>query len=469
MSVLFDTIMENNNIYGTTANGAKTLLSSGNELVDLFAAIGSSRGKDVSSLFVKAFGDNDVTNALAVRILLWSRDVRGGAGERHTFRSLVPYVEMESIDLTRAIIRKIPEVGRWDDMFCFTAPYAVDYANQVIADALFAGNGLCAKWMPRKGDIAIRLRKFLGLSPKEYRKMIVGLTNVVEQQMCSKDWDKINYEHVPSVASGRYQKAFGRNDGERYAQYLAALEKGETKVNAGALFPHDVTKLAYSNDKLANAQWKALPDYLEGSTENLLCVVDVSGSMNCPVGGSGSLQCMDVSIALGMYVAERSKGIFKDQFITFHSNPSFVKLEGDLKKRLRTTQNASWGGSTDLQKTFEVILNAAVKNKISEKDMPTKLIIFSDMEFNMACKNGGLTNFKAIEKKYKDAGYKRPDIIFWNLNARSGNSPVSFAQHGTALVSGFSPSLMKSILSGKNVTPFDIMMEAIMSDRYNLV
>ncbi len=467
MSKLFDAMV--GETFSLTANGAKTLPNSGDGLVDLFAAIGSSRGKDLSKLFSNAYGNDEVSNILAVRILLWVRDIRGGAGERQTFRSLLSLIENGDKVLTKALIRKIPEVGRWDDMLCFTQPYAVDYAFGIIASALRDGNGLCAKWMPRKGDYAISLRKHLGLSPKDYRKLLVRLTKVVETDMCSKNWSGINYEHIPSRASSIYGKAFMRNDPVRYGEYLEALENGDAKVNTSAIFPYDVIRgMRRGNAKLANAQWNSLPDYLEGSDENLLCVVDTSGSMMCNVNaGTSELTCMDVALSLGLYVCERSKGIFKDQFITFSPNPSLQTVKGSLSERYNQMSRAGWQMNTDLQAVFNLILHSAVREDMSESDMPTKILIFSDMEFDRCARNA--TNFEEIERKYESHGYKRPDIVFWNLNAREGNSPVRFDQEGTALVSGFSPVIMKSLLSGKNTTPFAMMMEVIMSERYDLL
>lgn len=470
MSKLFDAMR--GETYSTTANGAKTLPDSGNALVDLFSAIGSSRGKDLSRVFSSAFGGDEMSNILASRILLWARDIRGGAGERQTFRSLLPLLERYDSFLAMCVAKKIPEVGRWDDLFYFQTPELVDYCNQLIADALFADNALCAKWMPRKGPNAIRLRNFMGLSPRDYRRMIVDLTYVVETKMCAKLWDGINYEHVPSVASSRYGKAFMRNDEHRYRKYLDAITKGEAKVNASAIFPYDVIRGLGKNEKLGNAQWKALPDFLNGSNENLLCVVDTSGSMDRAVNGEGyytrnALTCMQVALSLGLYVSERSRGIFKDQFVTFSSVPTLQTVSGSLAQRLRQMQRAKWSMSTDFQAVFELVLGSAMQYNIPEKDMPTKILVFSDMEFNSA--DRGRTNFQSIERRYAQAGYKRPDIVFWNLNSREGNSPVKFDQNGTALVSGFSPSLMKSILSGNSVTPFSMMMETIMSERYDFI
>jgi hypothetical protein len=466
MSNLFNAMR--GNTFSLTKNGAKTLPNSGNNLVDLFSAIGSSRGKDLTGAFLRAFGNDEVSNILATRILLWSRDIRGGAGERQTFRNLLSLLENGDKALTLSVINKIPELGRWDDLFSFSQPYAVEYAYDAIASALVAGNGLCAKWMPRKDKIAAKLRNHMGLSPREYRKLVVGLTNVVETKMCAKEWSGINYEHIPSVASSKYGKAFKRNDEIRYTNYLDSLEKGEAKVNAGAIFPYDVIRgLKRGNERLADAQWNSLPDFINGSEENLLCIVDTSGSMNCSISGDASLRCMDVAISLGLYVCERSKGIFKDQFITFSSNPSLQTVNGKLSQRYNQMIRANWSMDTNFQKVFDLILKSAVSANLPEKDMPTKILVFSDMEFN-SC-GGDRTNFEVAEQKYKKAGYKRPDIVFWNLNAREGNSPVRFDQNGTALISGFSPSLMKSILSGKSVTPFSMMMETIMNDRYDLI
>jgi hypothetical protein len=467
MSNLFDAMR--GETFSTTLNGAKTLPDSGNALVDLFSAIGSSRGKDLSRVFSSAFGGDEVANVLTARILLWARDVRGGAGERQTFRSLLPLVERYDPFLAMCIAKKIPEVGRWDDLFSFQTPEVVSFCNQLIADALFANNALCAKWMPRKGADSIRIRNFMGLSPRDYRRMIVDLTKVVETQMCAKNWDKINYEHVPSIASSRYGKAFMRNDEDRYRKYLDALTKGDAKVNASAIFPYDVVRGLRVNEQLSNAQWKSLPNYLEGATDNLLCVVDTSGSMGCGINGAydhGSLSCMDVALSLGLYVSERSRGIFQDQFITFSSRPALQQVSGSLAMRINQMRRAQWSMSTDFQAVFKLILDSAVTNNLPEKDMPTKILVFSDMEFNRC--GGDRTNFQAATAMYEKAGYNRPDIVFWNLNARDGNAPVRFDENKTALVSGFSPSLMKSILSGKSVTPYSMMMETIMSDRYDL-
>lgn len=224
-------------------------------------------------------------------------------------------------------------------------------------------------------------------------------------------------------------------------------------------------------------QWKALPNYLEGSDENIMPVVDVSGSMGFPV--SGSVTALDVAVSLGLYVSERMGGVFKDTFVTFSGSPSMVKLTGDLGKRYDAMNRSEWGMNTDLAAVFKLILGAAVKGKVAQKEMPTKVLILSDMEFD-ACVTAGSTGgrygggaqvsvsaMEFIEKEYAAAGYKVPQVVFWNLNGRAGNSPVTYNKVGAALVSGFSPSIVKSVLGGKEMTPISIMLETVMVQRYD--
>ena len=464
MTSLFNAV--NNN--ATTANGAATIKSSNNSLVDLFFIIGASRGKDIRETFRKAYAAD---KTLATRILLWARDARGGAGERQTFIDLTKYLAGFDKNLASRVLIRVPELGRWKDLVSFFDTDLKDEAMSLIAVALANGDGLCAKWMPRKGPQAAMLRRFLELDARSYRKLLVSMTNVVESKMCAKDWNSIEFGKLPSLASARYQKAFGRNAGEAYTAYINALEKGEAKINAGAVYPYDVLKSVTSgNQAVANAQWKALPDYCEGSTENVLPVIDVSGSMGVSAGGS-SVTCMDVAISLGLYISEHMHGKFKDQFISFSQTPRMHQVSGSLSERIRQIRRADWGYNTNLQAVFDLVLSSAVKNRVSESEMPTKILILSDMEFDTACGRSSYsrnspTNYQEIDRKYAESGYKRPDIVFWNLNAREGNCPVTAGEAGTALVSGFSPSLMRSILSGKNVTPFDIMMETIGKERY---
>jgi len=458
-----------------TENGMATNSTSLNACVDLFFNIGAMRGQDKQRLiatFSKAFNEDPKR---AMKLLFWARDIRGGAGERQVFKDIIAYLA-ENHDLAlKPNLHLISEYGRWDDLLVLSGTYLEKDAFTLITEALKNGSGLAAKWMPRKGTIADRLRNFMNLSPKQYRKYLVGLTNVVETKMCAKEWDSIEFGKLPSLASSRYQKAFGKNAYESYSAYIQSLVKGEAKINAGAIYPYDVTKsLTHGNSTVADEQWKALPNWMEGANDMILPVVDVSGSMDCPVGGNKNLTCIDVAVSLGLYISERNEGAFKDAFITFSENPQIQVVSGSLDDRYRQMSRAKWGMSTNLEATFKLILDQATKHELSQDEMPNKILILSDMEFNEAIGERGwkITNTwnptaqQMIEKMYADAGYKVPQIVYWNIQSRNGGVPVSFDKQGTALVSGFSPAIMTSLLGGDIESPQQIMDKTILSDRY---
>jgi len=466
-----------------TANGMKARQSSANAVVDLFYNIGASRGKDVTPAFVAAFVEN---RELALRVAAWARDVRGGSGEREIFRSILRYLEKTDVEAAKALMTKVPELGRWDDIFVFESDVMKSAAYTMLGDALRARNGLAAKWTPRKGKIAAEIRQFFGMSPKFYRKSLVEMTKVVETQMCAKDWDNINFSHVPSVAAARYKKAFNRNT-PAYAAYVAELVKPETersvdvKVNASAVYPYDVLKgrinsYGVSFDKtelnLIQAQWDALPDYM-GTGADILPLVDVSGSMTCKAGGSNSksgLTCLDVAVSLGLYLADKNVGKFKDTFLTFSSKPQLMHLKGNINQKIDQMVKSDWQMSTDLHAALDKVLMTAVKGKVAAHEMPAMLLILSDMQFN-ACVTHDDKAIDMIARKYREAGYEMPKVVFWNLNASYGNTPVKFDKSGTALVSGFSPAIVKPLLSGDldGFTPESVMLKTIMDDRYKVL
>lgn len=450
-----------------TANGADTYASSLDANVDFFYMVGSSRGKDISSTFEKAYQNN---SELALRTLLFARDVRGGAGERQTFRDLLVYLEKNHTQVVFDLLPVIPFYGRWDDLLCFKTEAVRNAAFGFIAYALTEKqDGLCAKWMPRQpsktDNTAHLLRNFMGLSPKDYRKLLVGLTNVVEQKMCAGDWKEIDFSKLPSLASARYNKAFARNSKETYDLYKEQLASGEAKINVNAVYPYDVIKTIRvgGEQEVAVAQWNALPNYL--GEDFILPMVDVSGSMSCAANGSGSLSCMDVAISLGLYLADKQTGAFKDMFLTFSANPQLQILKGDLNAKLNQLESSDWGMNTDIEKAFVKVLDVAVKGKVPQAEMPKYIMIMSDMEFD-ACTDG--TAFNTLQSRFEAAGYELPKVVFWNLNARLGNVPVTQDQKNVALISGFSTNVLKSVLAAKNFTPVGVMLETIMSDRYNV-
>jgi hypothetical protein len=431
----------------------------------LFFTIGASRGKDLSVQFVKAMKQDET---LALRLLMWARDVRGGAGERDVVRTILLSLEKNYPEVLSRLLPHVAEFGRWDDLLIFKTKTIKDQAFTLIGNALRERNGLAAKWMPRQGPVAVEMRTFFGMSPKFYRKSLVNLTKVVEQSMCANTWDDINYSHVPSLAAARYQKAFKKHDPAGYEAYKAKLATGEAKVNASAVYPYDVIKSRRfgGDDKVIQAQWDALPNFI--GDELVLPIVDVSGSMSCPVGGNANLTCMDVSVSLGLYLADKNTGPFKDMFLTFSDTPKLQVLKGNLLDKLNQLESSDWGMSTNLHAAFEAILKYAVKGGVNAGDMPKYVLVMSDMEFNHCAKHDD-SAMGMIERKYKEAGYEAPSVVFWNLNARAGNVPVKHDKRGVALVSGFSPSIMTSILKAEELDPTSVMMTTLNSPRYSVI
>jgi len=246
------------------------------------------------------------------------------------------------------------------------------------------------------------------------------------------------------------------------------LATGEAKVNAAAVYPYDVIKSRRfgGDDKVIQAQWDALPNYI--GDELVLPVVDVSGSMSIPVGGNANLRCIDVSVSLGLYLADKNKGPFKDMFLTFSEKTKLEVLKGNLIDKLNQLESSDWGMSTNLHGAFEAILKYAKEWRVPEKHMPKYLLIMSDMEFN-ACTEHDDSAMQMIERKYKEAGYSVPNIVFWNLSARSGNVPVKHDKKGVALVSGFSPAIMTSILAAEDLDPVSVMMQTLNNPRYAVI
>jgi len=464
-----------------TENGDVTFSSSLNMCVDLFfqgGAIRTAEEERIESLFSAAFYENP---ELAMRIMLYLRDVREGQGERRVFRTILKYLEKYDVDYLLRILHLVPVLGRWDDLFeVMNNEKSARAVLGLYAEALRNGDGLAAKWAPREKQnrrLAARLKNFLGMNWTQYRKLIVEASNTVEQKMCAKQWDQINYSHVPSVASARYAKAFRRNDEARYQAYLEAVRTKTVdpstgkvaKINTSAVYPYDVIKPSV-DDVTADTMWNELPDFVpEGMS--FMPIVDVSGSMSCAAAGNTTganyVTCMDVAVSLGIYLAERNKSVFKNHGITFSTHPAFFEIPGGtIRQKVKYVISRNWDMTTNLDAAMRLILETAIKNRVPQEDMPNTLIVLSDMEFD----SGGYCDRHSsvadrTKARFSEAGYKMPNIVWWNIQSRNGSTPVRSNEHGMALVSGFSPSIMTSLLGG-DMTPENIMLKAVMKDRY---
>lgn len=475
--------------YTLTEKGALTNRSTLNSVLDFFGAGGALRTRTENSviqMFSKAFAEDKLA---ALKVLFYIRDVREGQGERKTFRTILKWLGNNYPDIVRKNIENIAFYGRYDDLYSLMdTPLEGDvfkyFTVQLKADLKAMRDGqnvsLLAKWLKSENtsssvsrNLAHKTREAMELTSKKYRKILSALrkhVDIVEQKMCSNEWDSIDFEKVPSKASQIYRKAFGKHDQERYANYLNSVEKGEAKINASAIFPYEIIRSLISNTstldrKQADLQWKSMPNWLEGNEHYGLVIADLSGSMFM---GDG-LPAM-VAISLAMYFAERNKGPFQNVWMNFSNTPSLQTLRGNnLYEKMQNMDRHNWGGTTNLQSAFDLILNIATRNNIKQADMPTMLYIVSDMEHDAACCSNDKTNFEVMKAKYKKAGYKLPNVVWWNVSARNDNHPIRVNDIGTALVSGCSPSILKSVLSAKSFDPMSIVYETINKERYNRI
>lgn len=459
-----------------TENGAVAHASTLNKNVDLYQLVGASRNhvENITSPFALALAED---KDLAVRIMLHARDIRQGMGERAVARRLltVAIATLSTEDNLR-IMRKVPEMGRWDDMLVyFGTRFQKEMFEMVLAGlANPATASLVAKWLPRERrnkQFVHQFCKHSGLTRIEYRKLCSQLSNTVEQKLCAKDFASINFSQVPSVASARYQKLFHKVDGERYREWVAELAKPQAeravgvKVNAGAIYPYDVLRSlkGRGDSGVAQAQWDALPDFMDGNTENILCMSDVSGSMTMET--FGNVDALDIGVSLTMYCAERNHGMFKDVAMVYSTNPYFIELAGTVEQRRAQMMKKVEYGSTNLQKAFGLILNLALTNGLAQNELPTKVIIFSDMQFDVVA--GGNTNFEEIQRKFAAAGYTCPQLVFWHLAARRQTHEATKFDKGVAMVSGFSPAILRGVLGGADLTPLGVIKKAVMIERYD--
>lgn len=505
MSAVKKTLDNEYNV-SVTENGAVGYRTTGKELLDLNFAVASLRKMtdcEVAKRFKKAFCENQI---LAMKWLFYARDCREGLGERRLFRVVLSDLVKSNPEMVIPVINLIPEYGRYDDLWCLLDnKESANVVYQIIDKQLksdwenMAANkpiSLIAKWMPsinassaKTKEYGKKLCKALGMTEREYRKALSKLRkylDVVEVKMSSKNWSEIKYEAVPSRANLIYNGAFLRNDEARRRSYLGQLEKGETKINASTLFPHDIVHKYMSGGMWSNslkakdatleALWSALPNTVN-DCGNTIVVADGSGSMTTTVDNSSRVTALEVANALAIYFAERSSGQFKDKYITFSENPQFVdfgrcqSLHGKIQKALQHNEVAN----TNIEKVFDLILTTAVNNRMAQEDLPKNILIISDMEFDSCATYGtsrgwGVTRpnqklFDVIAKKYTDAGYKIPRLVFWNVNSRTGTIPVKENDLGVALVSGFSVNIAKMVMSGKT-DPFECLLETLNSERY---
>lgn len=493
-----------NNEYNVsiTENGAVGYATTGKKLVDLNFAVASLRKaneREIINKFIEAYYENPL---YAIKWLFYASDVREGLGERRLFRVIMNYLAEQHTDIALAVLEFIHEYSRWDNLLVLLDCNNADVSNAVlkIVKAQFNEDinnmkankpiSLLAKWLYSENASsedtkrrATIIRDYMSLTPRNYRKALSSLRsylNVVECQMSAKEWVNIDYSVVPSKANIKYSKAFMRNDEERRKAYLESLKRGETKINAGVLFPHDVVhkytggyyRGVDSYDEALEQMWKSLKNI--GNIENTIVVADGSGSMVTSVDNSSSVRALEIANALAIYCGERCNGEFKDKYITFSSRPQLVDMANanSLHDKLEIAYRHNEVADTNIEAVFDLILKTAVNNRMTQDEIPQNILILSDMEFNMCARsNSGrvdATLFDTIANKYAQYGYKLPRLVFWNLASRTGTIPVKQNDMGVSLVSGFSVNILNMVMNGE-IDPYKNLIKTLNSERYSPV
>lgn len=472
-----------------TENGALTNRTSGSFCLDLFFRAGAMRGvseEKIANAVTRAYTEDPVKT---LKIVFFARDVRGGLGERRFFSVAVRTLAEAAPDAVNRNVRYFAEYGRFDDLLSLLGTQCEDAAFAVIESRLNSDLAafehgepvsLLAKWLPsvntsseRARVMAKRIAKRLRLSEKEYRQTLSKLrkyTDIIENRLRVRDYT-FHYAKQTSGAMFKYRKAFARNDAERYRLFMASVQRGEASMHADTLYPYQIVRSCLSGElsdaeRLSlDAAWRSLPAF--GENGNAIAVVDGSGSMYC---SRAAVRPIDAAMSLGIYFAEHNKGAFADHFITFSATPRLVEIKGsDIAEKTRFCSTFHEVSNTNLEAVFELILSAAVRNNVSQEELPERVFIISDMEFDCCIEGGNsLTLFAAMKRKYARCGYKLPDIVFWNVNSRRENFPVKKSETGAALVSGFSPALFDMVASGE-ISPEYIMNSVIESERYKQI
>lgn len=499
MSNLKQESLANHNV-AFTENDARVYGSTGHALLDLNFSVAVMRNmsdEQIIEKFMAAFQEDKI---LATKWLFYARDVRMGLGERRLFRVIMNYMVRDPM-AWRHLIPLIPMYGRWDDILEFLGTPMEQEALRVIANQLHEDQvrvknkqpiSLLAKWLPSVNTTsatsrrqAIIIQRYLGISIPAYRKLLSKLrneTDVVERKMSANDWGLINYSRVPSRANLLYAAAFLKHDPERRRAFLDAVLKGEKALNAGVIYPHEIvskiTGSSHFNDmdqSSVEALWASLP--APPNPGRTMVIMDGSASMKCCPYKKSSVRCLDVSMALAIYFSQYLKGPFTNRFITFSATPRIVDLSAydGIYEKVLTCQRYNECTNTNIEAVFELILQSAINNQMPQEDLPERLLIISDMEFDRAVDSNtdraGYLNpnlFEHIAERWAQYGYKIPRVCFWNVYGKSGGIPMIQNDLGVSLVSGFSVNNIKLIMSEK-VDAYEALVEVLSGPRYEAI
>jgi hypothetical protein len=484
----FAQAMRKTGSFTETENGAVALNTTGNKCLDFYSVAGALRKADesrIERLFADAYNESPL---LATKIAFYARDVRGGLGERKTFRTIIRYMAIHCPEALRPNLDLIGVYGRYDDLYSLIGtPLENDMweamHKQLVEDIKNYQDGnaisLLAKWIKTADASSKETRRLgiltankLGYPVYNFKRIIRNLRKhigITETLMSQGRWNEIKYSEVPSRAMMIYRKAFERHDEARYNEYISKALKGEEKINSSTLYPYDLVERIFDyswgnphakEDKVIEAQWRQLPNYVEGEV-NAIVMADTSGSMEG--------RPINSALGLAIYFAERNKGAYHNMWMSFSRNPRIHVLNGQtLAQKLNSLETRDWDMNTDLAAAFELILDIGVKNHVSQDEMPKSLIVISDMEIDR-CGNKQWSFYDNMQNRFQQYGYEIPNVIFWNVDSRHDIFHADSSRKGVQLVGGQSTSTFKNLISCIGMTPVEAMLKTINCERYDAI
>ena len=482
-------IIANESKIKTTENGAIAYKSLDNPVLTLFAQAGALRPRDeqeIREMFRQAYAyDSD----LAIKMVFYIGDIRGGLGERRTFRICLNELAKLNPHVVAANLLNIAYYNRWDSLYDLIGTGCENdmwdfMRSQFVLDCVAHEKkepcSLLAKWMKsvnasseetkRLGRMTMKALGFA--SEKHYRKALAQMRkylDVVETKMSANDWENIKYAQVPSYAMKNYRNAFTKHDAVGFGKYMAEVQAGQSEIKASTLFPYDLAKVytdafdwrnhcSIPEDSVIEAQWKALPNYLKDDNTNVICMVDVSGSMyGRPIASS---------IGLGIYFAQHNHGAFHNQFMTFTTNPHFITIEegASLRSIVEDVYSKEVGYSTNLEAAFRALLRVAIAHDVSQEDMPKALIILSDNEIDKYKNQRSVDFMTSMRQQYEARGYHLPKLIFFQVEARQ--STFLTLSNDALFISGQSAAAFKQVVDNIEGTSWDLVLNTLNSERY---
>ena len=485
---IFAAALQKESRWTHTENGALALNSTGESVLDFFSVVGALRNADeirIYRLFEEAYKENPL---LTVKTVYYARDARQGLGERSTFRKILKYAAINHPECVEPNIHLIGLYGRFDDLYSLVGTPLEDkmwdYMRSLfVSDLELMELGhpcsLLAKWIktpdassPHTRALGIKTAMKLGYSVYDFKRKLRALRkylDIVEIKMSARKWAEIDYSAVPSNAMMKHRKAFWKHDEEGMRKFIEAVDKGEVKINAATLYPYDLVEKVFGfgwgdwvvkEDPVVEAQWKALPNYVEPGI-NAIVIADTSGSMEG--------RPMASALGLAVYFAERNTGAYHNLFMSFSAESNVHKIKGEtLAQKLQSIDMHDWGGNTNLKRAFEKILRIATKNQIPAEEMVKSIIVISDMEID-CCGDKDWTFYDQMKQMYADEGYEIPNVIFWNVNSRHDVHHADSDRKGVQLVSGQSTSTFKQLVGSVGMTPVEMMLKVLNNGRYDLV